>query len=530
MSNPKLAYTNFFETGIVSASSEATGYEKENAYDGLTFDSWKPTTSGTHYLTVYNTHSQAADYWAIFAHDLHINSATVKLQYSNDNFASDVNDVGTAIGPIDSRVIFREFSPITSDYWRIEVISDVAPSSIGVAMIGSALELESTLPVDASNFIAYARDNEYINNNSNAGTLLGRSLLRRGLNGKINFRFMLPSWFRSNWEIFMDHAEKKPFVFVADPTNYPEEAIYTYLDGKQTDPRPTNAKYMNFSLNVRGFLYSDSGLFDGWDINTANYSGSPEKKFNVGTQDTEPYSLSIKPDGLIIFVLGFNNRTVFQYELSTAWEINTASFTGSPEKKFSVVTQATSPQGIFVKPDGTELYVTDGTTNTIYQYTLSTPWDITSASYSGSPEKKFSVSGETTNPKELSIRSDGKVLFLADAAFSRIHQYTLGTAWEINTASYDSKFLDVSGEGSSHHGLHTRPNGSNIYVLTGSNDRISQYQLSTSWTIDTASYTSKNFSVTSQDTLPRGIFIKPDGLSLYLVGDTNNTIYQYDMG
>ena len=56
----------------------------------------------------------------------------------------------------------------------------------------------------------------------------------------------------------------------------------------------------------------------------------------------------------------------------------------SPLKIFGLL--KTEPDGIFnpfwisLKPDGTKMYIVGWLDNTVYQYTLSTPWDVTSAS------------------------------------------------------------------------------------------------------------------------------------------------------
>ena len=120
-------------------------------------------------------------------------------------------------------------------------------------MIGDYLQLEQTLPVDAGNILYEQRDNKYINNVAQQGTTLGRSLIRKGTQGTINLRYITPTWFRANWPDFMDHAEQKPFVFCPDPDNNPDEAVLCYLDGKQTQPRPSSALYLNASLKIRGF-------------------------------------------------------------------------------------------------------------------------------------------------------------------------------------------------------------------------------------------------------------------------------------
>ena len=56
---------------------------------------------------------------------------------------------------------------------------------------------------------------------------------------------------------------------------------------------------------------------------------------------------------------------------------------------------------------------------------------------------------------------------------------------------------------------------------------IYQYTLGTAWDISTASYDKSKY-VGFEDSEPIGLFIKSDSKSLYLVGNAHNTIYQYN--
>jgi len=49
--------------------------------------------------------------------------------------------------------------------------------------------------------------------------------------------------------------------------------------------------------------------------------------------------------------------------------------------RFSVAAQETNPSGMFFKPDGTKMYVIGFTGDDVNEYDLSTAWDITTASY-----------------------------------------------------------------------------------------------------------------------------------------------------
>ena len=79
----RFCYQNLFETASsVTATSEDTGFTKENAYDWRTDDFWKPTAAspGTWTLTADMGSATAADYGGIYAHNLHTVGATVLLE------------------------------------------------------------------------------------------------------------------------------------------------------------------------------------------------------------------------------------------------------------------------------------------------------------------------------------------------------------------------------------------------------------------------------------------------------------------
>ena len=48
---------------------------------------------------------------------------------------------------------------------------------------------------------------------------------------------------------------------------------------------------------------------------------------------------------------------------------------------FGVGSQASESRGLFFKPDGTMLFVVDNGGDDVYSYSLTTAWDLTTASY-----------------------------------------------------------------------------------------------------------------------------------------------------
>ena len=107
--------------------------------------------------------------------------------------------------------------------------------------------------------------------------------------------------------------------------------------------------------------------------------------------------------------------------------------------------------------------------------------------------------------------------------------YCFATAWDVSTASYDSKYKDVNSEDGYPFDVAFKPDGSKMYIVGYDNKTVYQYSLSTAWDVSTASYNSKSKSVSSEDSSPRSVAFKSDGSKMYIVGTGNDTVYQYSM-
>ena len=273
---------------------------------------------------------------------------------------------------------------------------------------------------------------------------------------------------------------------------------------------PAGGKAHGFALKVTG---ADIGA--SYDIANAVYDGV---SFSVNQQESSPQGVFFKPDGLKMYVTGFSGDAVYEYTLSTAWDVSTASFVQS----FSVAAQGTSPHGIFFKSDGARFYVMDRSTTSVLEYTLSTAWDISTASY----VQSFSVSAQTGIPFDLHFSDDGLVLFVLSNNTLSVVQYNLSTAWDISTASFvvSATIFQTSDPS----GMFFSSLGTKMFVVAAGNDAVFEYSLSTAWNVSTRTYI-RSFAI-AQDTAPRGVTFKTDGTKMYIMGDQLNTIFQYSTG
>jgi sugar lactone lactonase YvrE len=240
--------------------------------------------------------------------------------------------------------------------------------------------------------------------------------------------------------------------------------------------------------------------------------------FSVATEEATPTDLFFSPDGLKMYIVGAGGDDVNEYNLSTAWVVSSAVFATN----FSVSGQDTSPQGLFFRADGTKMYIVGLTNDEVFQYTLSTPWSVATASYDSI---SFSVATQDTSPSGISFKPNGLSMYVVGSTGDAVYQYTLSTAWNVSTATFLQSF-SVSGQESVPTGMAFTGDGSRMFVVGSAGDDVNVYNLTTPWDISTSAFVNV-FSVSGQDTAPQGIYIKPDGTKMYIVGSTNDTVFQY---
>ncbi len=274
-----------------------------------------------------------------------------------------------------------------------------------------------------------------------------------------------------------------------------------------------------YVIGTTGDNVNEYDLSTAWDVSSASYL----QNFSVAAQEATPQGIFFKPDGTKMYVIGTTGDNVNEYDLSTAWDISTASYL----QNFSVAAQEAAPQGIFFKPDGTKMYVIGTAEDAVFSYTLSTAWDLSAAGFDAPTEGYFSVSAQDTTPQGIFFKPDGLKMYVIGNADDDVNEYDLSTAWDITTASYLQNF-SVAAQDTTPQGIFFKPDGTKMYIIGFSGEDVNEYDLSTAWDISTASYL-QNFSVAAQEAAPQGIFFKPDGTKMYVIGNTGDDVNEYDL-
>ena len=268
-----------------------------------------------------------------------------------------------------------------------------------------------------------------------------------------------------------------------------------------------------------------AGFGEGWDhpgdLDYIYYS----KNFNQVAQDGATFGCAFNPAGTTMFVLGINNNTIYQYTLSTGYEVDTSTYA---TLSLSVAAQTITPKGIALSADGTKLYVLNGAGQSILQYTLPTPYSLSGA-INASLSANLAV--QTSNCLSFAFSNDGTKMFAVDAGTGEgVFQYTLSTAWNISTASYASKSFSLTGIAIEASGIVFSADGARMYVMdytaNGGTGTIYEFTLPVEFDLGVVQRTNKKFNyATGTGALGIGLACSADRSRFYVTG---NLLYQFN--
>ena len=208
---------------------------------------------------------------------------------------------------------------------------------------------------------------------------------------------------------------------------------------------------------------------------------------------------------------------------------------------FDVSAQDTTPRGIAFNNDGTKMFVVGDTGNEINSYTLSTGFDLSTATFDdiNGDGTGFDVSDQDENPQFIKFNNDGTKMFIIGNDGDDINVYTLSTGFDLSTATFDDingdgTGFDVSAQDELTRGIAFNNDGTIMYYIGNTDDEIYVYTLSTGFDLSTATFNDINgdgtgFDITDQDGVPRGLTFNNDGTKMFVVGDNGNEINSYTL-
>jgi len=213
-----------------------------------------------------------------------------------------------------------------------------------------------------------------------------------------------------------------------------------------------------------------------WDVGTASFSQS----LDISAQSDWGSDLIWNDTGSKLYVFDFDSSSVYSYACSVEYDISTASHVNT----LSTSSNAASPRGGAWNDDGTTFYVADFDTRAVESYSCSTPYDLSTATHS----QDYAVEAETGGFEGMAFNDDGTAMYtlVSDSSETNIIEHSLSTAYDISTASYSQTVsFTEDGEGT---GVAWSKTGSKLYTVGDSNDNVYQYDVDTTKATSGTSY------------------------------------------
>ena len=169
-----------------------------------------------------------------------------------------------------------------------------------------------------------------------------------------------------------------------------------------------------------------------------------------------------------IYIFLFNFLTLITYFFSQNAYANFIGPGGSLDtsnyaiRAFDVHAQLTDPREVTFNNDGTKMFTVDTVADDVFEYTLSTPYDISTAVFVDS----FAVDTGNTRPFSVQFNNDGSKMFIAERELRKVIEYSLSTNFDVSSATKTANSIDVSAQvgGKALLGLTFSPDGKKMFV------------------------------------------------------------------
>ncbi len=239
----------------------------------------------------------------------------------------------------------------------------------------------------------------------------------------------------------------------------------------------------------------------------------------------------IKPDGTRVYVTSDDaTPTVIEYSLNVPFDISTASKTSQTNLLVSGGAAMDKPHAIEFKPDGKVMYVIHSNSGSVgvEQFNLTTAWDTQTLSY----DTSLSISDDV-QIRALAFKSDGTRVYIAQRDYGKVKQFDLTTPWDLSSATNKVESNSFSGEENNLRNIQFSSDGTFMYLGGNGGDDINRYKLPIAWDISTITHET-TFSISAQTGEMRGFKFTANFTKLYVTGDDgsssdDNVIYEYDL-
>ena len=295
--------------------------------------------------------------------------------------------------------------------------------------------------------------------------------------------------------------------------------IYVALVDEITEITSTTGTPYDFTTYTYKTWYCDEDKSASYANQTAWPGGTTTSTW--GTDSISIYGHNFSGDGTKYYT-ATSTGYVVQWELSTAWDLSTASYV----RTSADMTQISNGRSIWFNVDGTVMSWNDLGSDQIDFYYLTTPWDVSTLTYAWSiSTSSFDAASQAhwmdpyctkivlasystaddvteitlrhsladvmtesgwdavTNTQSIDFSHDGTKVIVANASTDNLKTATLNTPYDLRSVDTNSFYAPTDGNSTALWCARWGNNGQYVYYCDDSGDSIKRITLSTAYDI-----------------------------------------------
>ena len=262
----------------------------------------------------------------------------------------------------------------------------------------------------------------------------------------------------------------------------------------------------------------------GFDLSLSDgYSG---EFFSLIGQDHNHRSIQFNSDGTKFFTAGATNHKIYEYACSVGFDLSSiVSYSG---ESFLVSAQLTGLLSLAFSNNGTKFFVSGGNSTTVYEYTCSVGFDLSSTVvYSGN-----SLTLQTSVYAEgIAFNESGTKMFVLGSIHDRIDEYSLSTGFDLgSTVALTGESYVVSPTVTDPTDMCFNSDGTKFFISDGS-DYVFEFACSVGFDMgSTVAYSGNSIYTGGEDTSPEGIAFDNNGMKMFVSGALGDTLDEYHLG
>ena len=244
-----------------------------------------------------------------------------------------------------------------------------------------------------------------------------------------------------------------------------------------------------------------------------------------------PTGVVFNPDGTKMFISGMSQNKVMEFDLTTGFDVSTATINSN---ECSHLGKDGNVVDLRLNSNGTKLFLVGYDNKIILEYSLSTAYNVSTCSY----ENTF-FSGDGLKPRSMAFNTNGTKLFIYDQTGNySVKQYSLNSAYDLTNATLVKEYTGTASktlkdiEGFAQ-GMAFSADGTKMYLTGDKEDKVHEFNLSTPFDLSNVTKVSGSYSVAGEITKMSGIAFSADGLKMFITdfsnGDDDKDVTEFDL-